>query len=79
MVVSTAQIPMHRQPKFKKNVGNFGNLATAHDINVLSVANGCHCNTTLATAREHYENGLPKVASGLQNSGNCQRIDIKGF
>ena len=41
MVVSAARIPMHRQPKFKKNAGNFGNLATTNDINVLSVARGC--------------------------------------
>jgi hypothetical protein len=46
MVVSTARIPMHRQPKFKKNVGNFGNLATTNDINVLSVARGCHAMAT---------------------------------
>ena len=42
MVVSTARFLMHRQPKFKKNVGNFGNLATTNDINVLFVARGCH-------------------------------------
>ena len=29
------------EAQIQKNAGNFGNLATAHDINVLSVANGC--------------------------------------
>jgi hypothetical protein len=61
MVVFTARIPMHRQPKFRKNAGNFGNLATANDINVLSVADSCPGMGTLATAREHYENRLPKL------------------
>jgi hypothetical protein len=46
MVVSLARIPMHRQPKFRKNAGNFGNLATTNDINALSVARGCHAMAT---------------------------------
>ena len=40
MVVSMAEA------QIQKNAGNFGKLATAHDINILSVANGCQSMTT---------------------------------
>jgi hypothetical protein len=70
---------MHRQPQFRKNAGNFGNLATAHDINILSLPTVAKAWQPRATAREALRERVAKVANGLQNSGNWQHVDIKGF
>ena len=79
MVVSTARIPMHRQPKFKKMLATLATwqlLMISMSYPLPGVAMAWQ---PLATARERYENRLPRLPGGCKTLATGNTLILKDF